>query len=55
MLFLVLRENADPALFTLLGLTPSFLPWHTSLGLVAVGGLLGACAALFSLRKLLVV
>ena len=54
-LYLVLRANADPALFTLLGLEPSFLPWHTSLALVATGALLGGCAALLSLRRLLVV
>lgn len=54
-LYLVLRANADPALFTLLGLEPAFLPWHTSLALIVAGGLLGACAALASLRKLLVV
>jgi cell division transport system permease protein len=54
-LYLLLRENADPALFTLLGIEPSFLPWHTTLGLVFAGGLVGAGAALLSLRKLLAV
>jgi cell division transport system permease protein len=51
--YLVLRENADPSLFTLLGLTPSFLPWHTSLSLVLAGSFVGAASALLSLRKLL--
>jgi hypothetical protein len=31
------------------------LPWAACLGLVVLGGLLGACSALLSLRKLLVV
>jgi cell division transport system permease protein len=53
MLFLILRENADPALFTLLGLEPRFLPWHVCFGLVAAGALLGAGSAQFSVRKLL--
>jgi hypothetical protein len=52
-MYLVLRENADPALFTLLGLTPSFLPWHTSLALVVAGSFVGAASAMFSLRKLM--
>jgi cell division transport system permease protein len=52
-LFLILRENADPALFTLLGLEPRFLPWHVCLGLVLAGAVLGAGSAQFSVRKLL--
>jgi cell division transport system permease protein len=54
-LFQTVQSQADPALFTLIGVTPSFLPWLACLGLVLLGGLLGACSALFSLRKLLVV
>lgn len=54
-LFLTVRSQVDPSLFTLLGIEPVFLPFPLALGLVVLGSLLGACSALFSLRKLLVV
>ncbi|MGC4091724.1 MAG: permease-like cell division protein FtsX [Polyangiaceae bacterium] len=54
-LFLTVRSQVDPSLFTLLGIEPVFLPLPLSFGLVVLGSLLGACSALFSLRKLLVV
>jgi cell division transport system permease protein len=52
-LFLIVRSRFDAELGTLVGLTPSFLPWHTSFGMVVAGGTLGALAAYGSLRKLL--
>jgi cell division protein FtsX len=54
-LFLTVKSQIDPSLFTLLGIEPVFLPFPLALGLVVLGSLLGACSALFSLRKLLVV
>jgi cell division transport system permease protein len=54
-LFLTVRGQVDPSLFTLLGIEPMFLPWPATLGLVCLGALLGAGSALFSLRKLLLV
>jgi len=54
-LFLIVRSRFDAELGTLIGLTPSFLPWHVAFGMVVVGGLLGAVAAYGSLRKLLLV
>lgn len=54
-LFITVRSQADPALFTLLGIEPRFLPLSVCFGLIALGSGLGACAALFSLRKLLIV
>ena len=52
-LFFSVRSNIDPAVFTLIGIEPLFLPWSLSLTLVLLGAVLGALAALFSLRKLL--
>jgi cell division transport system permease protein len=54
-LFITVRTHIDPSLFMLLGVEPLFLPWTLTLALVVLGAVLGACAALFSLRKLLVV
>lgn len=54
-LFLIVRSRFDAELGTLVGLTPSFLPWHASLGMVTAGGVLGALAAYGSLRKMLLV
>ena len=51
-LFLIVRGRFDQELATLLGVTPSFLPWHLALGMVALGGALGAVTALVSLRKM---
>lgn len=54
-LFLIVRSRFDAELGVLVGVTPSFLPWHVAFGMVVVGGLLGAVAAYGSLRKLLMV
>jgi cell division transport system permease protein len=54
-LFLIVRSRFDAEFSVLVGLTPSFLPWHFSLAMVATGGALGALAAYASLRKLLLV
>jgi cell division transport system permease protein len=51
-LFLIVRGRFDAELSALLGVTPSFLPWHMALGMVALGGALGAATALVSLRKM---
>lgn len=52
-LFLIVRVQVDPALLTLLGIEPLFLPWFVALALIALGALLGAGSARFSLRRLL--
>lgn len=52
-LFAIVWFQIDPALFTLLGVKPLFLPWFVALALVALGALLGAGSARFSLRRLL--
>ena len=54
-LFFVVRGRLDTELASLLGLEPTFLPWHVAAGMILVGGLLGATAALTSLRKLVAV
>jgi cell division transport system permease protein len=54
-LFLIVRSRFDAELGALVGVTPSFLPWHVAFGMVVLGGLLGAFAAYGSLRKLLMV
>ena len=51
-LFLIIRGRFDQELSGLLGVTPSFLPWHFALGMVALGGALGAGTALVSLRRM---
>lgn len=51
-LFFIVQGRFDHELATLLGMTPSFLPWPVALGMVALGGVLGAVTALASLRKL---
>lgn len=52
-LFIIVWVKIDPALFTLLGIRPLFLPWFVALGIVLLGALLGATSARFSLRRLL--
>lgn len=52
-LFAIVWFQIDPALFSLLGIRPLFLPWFVALALVALGALLGASSARFSLRRLL--
>lgn len=52
LLFLLVRGSVDGQLAALIGVSPRFLPWEMALGMVALGGLLGAATAFFSLRKL---
>jgi len=54
-LFFLVRGRLDAELATLLGVDPTFLPWYVALGMVVLGALLGATAALASLRKLVTV
>lgn len=54
-LFFVVRGRLDGELAALVGVEPTFLPWPMVLGMIALGGLLGAAAALASLRKLVTV
>ena len=54
-LFFVVRGRLDGELALLIGVEPSFLPWHVALGMVLTGGLLGMTAALLGLRKLVTV
>jgi cell division transport system permease protein len=54
-LYLIVHSRFDHHLALLVGTGPSFLPWHVSLSIVALGGGLGALAAYTSLRKLLAV
>ncbi|APR84116.1 Cell division protein FtsX [Minicystis rosea] len=51
-LYLIVRGRFDQELSALLGVSPSFLPWQMALGMVMLGGLLGAATALVSLRKM---
>jgi cell division transport system permease protein len=51
-LFLVVRGRFDDELAALVGVQPVFLPWQAAGGMVVLGGLLGAAAALVSLRRL---
>lgn len=52
-LFAIVQSHFDASLSTLVGMTPSFLPWTVALSLIASGAVLGALAALVSVRKLL--
>ena len=52
-LFHMVRGRLDGELVALLGVAPSFLPWSVSLGMIALGALLGGLTATLSLRKLL--
>ena len=54
-LFLIVRGRFDHELGGLLGVTPTFLPWPMALGMVALGGALGAATALVSLRKMVAI
>jgi len=53
--FLLLRVRLDAELVALVGVDPSFLPWPMALGMITLGGVLGASAALASLHKLVAV
>lgn len=52
-LFLIVRDSFDGTLGTLLGASPQFLPVLACVGLVALGGLIGALSAYASLRRLI--
>jgi cell division transport system permease protein len=54
-LFLLVRGRLDSELAALVGVDPTFLPWPVAAGMVALGALLGAMAAIASLRKLVAV
>lgn len=54
-LFMLVRGRLDAELASLIGIEPSFLPWHVAGGLVVVGMLLGMVAALLGLRRLVTV
>jgi cell division transport system permease protein len=54
-LFLLVRGRMDAELASLIGVEPTFLPWHVALGMVVVGAILGAGAAMLSLRKMVAV
>jgi cell division transport system permease protein len=51
-LFLVVRGRFDDELASLVGVQPVFLPWQAAGGMIALGAVLGAAAALVSLRRL---
>ena len=52
-LFGIVQSHFDSSFATLIGMTPSFLPWTVALSLVVSGAGLGALAALLSVRRLL--
>jgi cell division transport system permease protein len=54
-LFFLVRGRLDVELAQLIGVEPQFLPWYAAGGMVALGALLGATAAMASLRKLVAV
>jgi len=51
-LFFLVRSRLDGELAGLIGVEPAFLPWQIALGMVVIGSLLGAVAAIFGLRRL---
>ncbi len=51
-LFLIVKDRFDQQLANLTGLMPTFLPIPIIAGMVALGAVLGAGTAFFSLRKL---
>jgi cell division transport system permease protein len=55
MLFFVVRGRLDSDLANMVGLEPSFLPWPVAGAMILLGAVLGALAALASLRKLVAV
>jgi cell division transport system permease protein len=54
-LFLIVRGRLDDELASLIGVEPTFLPWHLAAAMIFVGALLGAFAAAMGLRKLVTV
>jgi cell division transport system permease protein len=51
-MFLIVHSRIDGELSMLIGVEPSFLPWPFVLGMIALGGVLGAAAASLGLRRL---
>ena len=54
-LFYLVRGRLDVELAQLIGVEPQFLPWYAALGMVMTGAVLGALAAMTSLRKLVAI
>jgi cell division transport system permease protein len=54
-LFLMVRGRLDTELAALIGVEPTFLPWHVAAAMIVVGAGLGAAAAALGLRKLVTV
>jgi cell division transport system permease protein len=54
-LFVLVRGRLDAELASLVGVEPTFLPWYVAATMIALGAVLGATAALASLRKLVAV
>lgn len=50
-LFALFRAQFDEQVTVLLGISPRFLPWFFTAGLVVVGGVLGSLASFLSLRR----
>lgn len=50
-LYLLFRSQFDEQVTVLLGMSPRFLPWFLTAGLVAVGAGLGSLASFLSLRR----
>ncbi len=55
LLFMIIRARLDGEFVNLLGLQPQFLPWYLVTALVCSGALLGALAAMGTLRRLVLV
>jgi cell division transport system permease protein len=54
-LFLIVRGRLDSELAALIGIEPTFLPWHVAALMIGLGAVLGAAAAAVGLRKLVTV
>ena len=54
-LFFLVRGRLDAELAALIGVEPQFLAWYSALGMVALGAVLGATAAMASMRKMVAV
>ncbi len=52
LLYAMVRGRLDGGLALLIGVEPTFLPWHLAVGLVLLGGILGATSSAVSLRRL---
>jgi cell division transport system permease protein len=54
-LFFIVRGRLDEELAALIGIEPTFLPWHVAVVMILMGAILGAAAAAVGLRKLVTV